>query len=123
MGAFGWVVSNNLGERAAEGMGPVPGATPNSYRSEAYGMLAMLCFLKRLAEFKFQYEPWQGNIAMDSLSLLDTIHGISRNDSGLVKGEILKQELVLLPLDPLLPEWDLLVNIRRLQNEMPGLQL
>lgn len=74
-------------------------------------------------EFTFQYEPWQGILATDSLSLLDTMHGISGNDSGLVEGEILKQELVLLPLNPLVPEWDSLVNTFHLLTEMPGLQL
>jgi hypothetical protein len=68
MGALGWTSSIDLGECAAEGMGPAPGAKPTLYRSEAYGMLAMLCFLNQLTEFTYQHEPWTGVIAADSLT-------------------------------------------------------
>jgi hypothetical protein len=122
MGAFGWTMSTDLGERSAEGMGPAPGAAPNSYRSEAYGMLAMLCFLKRLAEFTYQHEPWQGALATDSLSLVDTVLGIKRKLTP-TEAAASEPEPVQLPLDPLSPEWDLIVNIRRLFREMPGLSL
>ncbi|KAI2502879.1 hypothetical protein MHU86_11548 [Fragilaria crotonensis] len=123
MGAFGWTLSTDMGERTAEGMGPAPGATPNSYRSEAYGMLAMLCFLKRLAEFTYQHEPWQGTLATDSLSLVDTVLGIKRRRTLVEEVMSEQDEPVQLPLDPLSPEWDLIVNIRRLFSEMPGLTL
>ena len=121
LGAFGWTMSTDTGQRAAEGMGPAPGANPNSYRSEAYGMLAMLCFLKRLAEFTYQHEPWQGIIATDSLSLVDTLQGKTRDDLGIS----IEEEPVPVdwPLDPLCAEWDLLINIQRLLAEMPGLIL
>jgi hypothetical protein len=36
-------------------------------------MLAMVCFLRRLAEFTTQMEPWTGILATDSKSLLETI--------------------------------------------------
>lgn len=124
MGAYGWILSTDVGERAAEGMGPAPGATPTSYRSEAYGMLAILCFLKRLAEFTYQYEPWQGILATDSLSLIDTIRGVTRHDMGeTLDVEYLAHDPTLVPLDPFIPDWDLLVSIRRLLKEMPGLKL
>ena len=123
MGAYGWIVSTDLGERAVTGMGPAPGANPNSYRSEAYGMLAMLSFLKRLAEFTHQHTPWQGLLATDSLSLIDTIRGSKKHALGHVASADFEPEQVLLPLDPLCPEWDLIVNIRRLFIEMPDLQL
>ena len=61
MGTFGWVLSDAHGERLVGGMGPAPGANPTSYRSEAYGMLAILCFLRRLGE----YTDYQGAIARD----------------------------------------------------------
>ncbi|KAI2491344.1 hypothetical protein MHU86_23226 [Fragilaria crotonensis] len=83
-------------------------------------MLAMLCFLKR---FTSQYEPRQGVIATDSLSLIDTIRGVTRNEFGIEDRDPLEPDPVRLPLDPLSPEWDLLVNIRRLLHEMPGLKL
>ena len=82
---FGWTVSNDLGDRALEcTMGPAaPGANPNSYRSEAYGMLlSMLCFFRRLAEYTHQHEPWTGILATDSLRLIDTIRGVRRDAFG-----------------------------------------
>jgi hypothetical protein len=85
-------------------------------------MLAMLCFLKRLAEFTYQHEPWCGTLATDSLSLVETVLGIKRKPS-VMEAAVSEPEPVQLPLDPLSPEWDLIVNIRRLLCEMPGLSL
>ncbi len=42
MGNFGFVISTTKGTRLAKGNGPAPGAYPNSFRSEAYGVLATL---------------------------------------------------------------------------------
>lgn len=125
MGAYGWILSTDMGERAAEGMGPAPGANPNSrHWSEAYGMLTMQCFLKRLAEFTYQHEPWHGVIATDSLSSIDTLRGTKRKGMGSEVGAPSDQdEPVQLPLDPLSPEWDLVVNIRRSLSEIPSLQI
>lgn len=36
-------------------------------------MLALLVFLQRLAEYIQLHEPWQGIIATDSKSLIDTV--------------------------------------------------
>ena len=73
-GAFGWAVSTDIGERCATGMGPVRGAHPDSFRAEAYGMLAQLCFLTRLAQqYTGVVAPWTGVVATDSQSLLDAI--------------------------------------------------
>ena len=119
LGAYGWTMNNDVGQRAAEGMGPAPGAKPNSYRSEAYGMLAMLSFLRRLAEFTSQHEPWTGIIATDSLSLVDTIRGVRRNDKECADRDIPGQ-----PLDPAVsPEWDLVNLIRQILATMSALQL
>ncbi|KAI2507027.1 hypothetical protein MHU86_7412 [Fragilaria crotonensis] len=52
-GSFGWTMSNDIGERCANGMGPARSASPHAYRSESYGLLSLLCFLRRLAEFKY----------------------------------------------------------------------
>ena len=72
-GAFGWALSTDQGERVAKGIGPARGVKIDSYRAEAYGMLSLLCFLKRLAEFLGQKDEWHGIMAADSQSLLDTI--------------------------------------------------
>lgn len=48
--------------------------------------------------------------------MIDTIGGVTQNELGFVDGEMLEQEpiLLLLPLDPRCPEYDLVVNIQRL---------
>jgi hypothetical protein len=120
MGAFGWKISHNLGEGAAEGMGPAQGAKPTSYCFKACGMLAMLCFLQRLAEFTYQHEPWPGAIATDSLSFIDTIRGVYRSKHGIAYEDIQSEGL---PLETLNLEWDIVIDIRRLIAAMPNLQL
>ena len=72
-GAFGWTLSTANGVRVAQGMGPARGAKVDSYRAEAYGMLAVLCLLNRLAIFTNQNYPWQGILATDSQSLLEAL--------------------------------------------------
>jgi hypothetical protein len=69
-GAYGWMISTVLGDRTAKGMGPARGVQVDSYWAEAYGMLAILTILKRLAEFTVYMEPWSGILATDSQSLL-----------------------------------------------------
>jgi len=47
--SFGWVVADQSGVPWAMGAGPVSGYQPTSYRAEAYGILAVLCFLKQVS--------------------------------------------------------------------------
>jgi hypothetical protein len=117
-GAFGWAISTDIGERVAKGMGPARGAAPDSFRAEAYGMLATLCFLKRLAEFTGQHEPWAGVLATDSQSLLDTISAKGSADED-NKPKVKK--LHELSVDS--PEWDIVSNIIALLHSQPGLKL
>ena len=46
-GSFGFIISTTGGQRLAKGSGPSPGAHPNSFRSEAYGVLATMKWLQR----------------------------------------------------------------------------
>ena len=119
-GSFGWMLSSDLGERLASGMGPASGQRPNSYRSEGYGMLALLCFLHRLAEYINLHEPWHGIIATDSKSLVDTVRGKVRPELNNQTTKVPWRR----PLDPLSSEWDVVVvGIQHLLNEMPGLKM
>jgi hypothetical protein len=123
-GSFGWAMSDDRGMRVATGMGPARSPTPYSYRSEGYGMLAMLCFLKRLAEFTEQWEPWHGIVATDSQSVIDTLHGRTPNDAADPYGDLASRTNILdVVLDPLIPEWDVIASIQTLLREMPGLTL
>ena len=103
-------MSDDAGHRVATGTGPARSRTPYSYRSESYGMLALLCFLKRLAEFTNQWDPWHGTVATDSLSLTDTLRGktyTSADPYGALSQD--KANLTTVILDPLIAEWDIIL--------------
>ena len=53
---FGFVISTLQGLRLARGNGPAPGSYPNSFRSEAYGVLATLRWL-RFTMMRLDVEP------------------------------------------------------------------
>ena len=119
-GSYGWILSTDTGDRLARGMGPARGATVDSYRAEAYGMLTILCFLRRLAEFTTQMEPWRGILATDSKSLLDTI--TEKPPKGF-RGSPYGKRKLLQHLDVKCPEWDLLSSIITELQRWPGLEL
>jgi hypothetical protein len=121
-GAFGWALSNMEGERAARGMGPSRGSVMNSYRSECSGLLALLRFLVRLAEYTSMEGTWTGTIGTDSQSMLDTIFGRS-SDSGPAAINPTSLPPSSTPLNPLIPEWDLLVEIRHSLSQLPSVKL
>ena len=56
-GSFGWVLSTEHGHRVATGMGPARGPRPALYRAEGYGLLNILRFLIRVAEFTGKSNP------------------------------------------------------------------
>ncbi|KAI2498549.1 hypothetical protein MHU86_15945 [Fragilaria crotonensis] len=121
-GSFGWMISTSQGERVATGMGPSRGYVMDSYRAECSGMLSILRFLLRLSEYTNMIEPWDGTIGTDSQSMLDTIFGRDR-DGGPAASAPTALPRNLTPLDPLIPEWDLLVEIRYALTHMPGVKL
>lgn len=79
-GVFGWMMSNTEGERAASGMGPARGAAMDSYRAECTGMLSLLRFLLRLAQFMNMDERWRGLIGTDSQSVIDALYDDDETD-------------------------------------------
>ena len=57
-GTFGFIVSNLQGLRLAKCCGPAPGSYPNSFRSESYGVLALLRWLRlMLLRFGLRLPP------------------------------------------------------------------
>jgi hypothetical protein len=117
-GAFGWAISTDIGDRVAKGMGPARGATPDSFRAEAYGMLAVLSFLQRLAEFTGQHEPWVGVLATDSQRLLDTILAKT-----CASGDNHPNVKTLQEVSVESPEWDLVSSVIVHLHSQPGLTL
>jgi hypothetical protein len=117
-GSFGWTMSDNLGERVATGMGPARSRLPNLYHSEGYGLLSMLCFLKRIAEFTMKHEPWRDIVATDSQSLINTIQGCNPDEPlpALKRAPLSYRKA----LDPLDPAWGIVFTIQKLLSAMPG---
>ncbi|KAI2511880.1 hypothetical protein MHU86_2396 [Fragilaria crotonensis] len=118
-GAFGWMISAPTGERMASGNGPSRGATVDSYRAECSGMLAILRFLIRLAEYSEMFGEWTGTIGTDSQSLLDRLFG--KQKEGQEPLEYVATHLQ--PLDVLTPEWDLLIEIQASLRRLPDIRL
>jgi hypothetical protein len=112
------------GERVAWGMGPAYGMRPQSYRAEGYGLLSILRFLIRMAEFTEKTDPWSGIIGTDSLSVLDTLQGKVQAGVGRDRMHapiIMRGEAVV--LDTLSADWDVLVEIQYAMTQLPGIQL
>jgi hypothetical protein len=120
--SFGWVLSTDIGERVATGIGPVRGPPPTSYHAEACAMLSFLRFMIRLAEYTGMIEPWTGSLVSDSESVLNTLHGKDMREKEidavhliLTKGPII--------LDVLCPDWDILIEIQTALLILPGITM
>ena len=73
-GAFGWMLSNDPGERLASGMGPARGYRPTSYRAEGYGILSLLRFLIQVSEYTHTaFEPWKGTLQTVKSSVMHIV--------------------------------------------------
>jgi hypothetical protein len=99
--------------------GPVRGAHSDSFRAEAYRMLATLCFFTRLAQYTGVVEPWTGEVATDSQSLLDAISFKPFTTEFPVfahNGRVLKD---VASIDVQSPEWDLVSMILRVLSDLP----
>ena len=131
--AFGWTISTTQGERIATGKGPANGYRPMSYRAEAYGLLSILRFVIRIAEFTGHTEAWKdsltgelidwwGTLATDGLSVLQTLRG--QSDDCIQPQEpiifIPKKEV---ELDVLCPDWDVLREIQVSMKQLPQVNL
>ena len=124
-GSFGWTISDPDGGRWATGMGPAHGSRTNSFRSESYGMLSGLCFLRRLLEFTGQSHIWQGILGTDSQSLIDTVLAQPCSSSDQVDGnDIVRIRLIKsYPLEPMSPDWDIVRGIQVLLQSLPEITL
>ena len=120
-GAYGWVLCTDQGVQAATGMGPARGPRPSSYRAEAYGLLSILRFLIRIAEFTGTIDPWHGTLATDSQSVLKTLGGGDKKFLAL--DEPVRIDGTTVVLDVLCPDWDILIEIQHALEQLPGLCL
>jgi exonuclease III len=122
-GSFGWVLCTSEGARAVTCMGPARGPRPTSFRAEGYGLLSFLLFLRRVAEFTFMHDPWIGTIATDSKSLLQTLKGIDRTQPSPNFDTPLRIDGNSTTLEPMQPDWDILIEIQNALSQLPEIQL
>jgi hypothetical protein len=104
-------------------MGPGRGPRPTSFRAEGYGMLSFLLFLRRVSEFTSMHDPWIGTIATDSESLLKTL----KSPAGKYPSPRLETPHRIAgdstTLDPLQPDWDILIEIQHALSHLPEITL
>ena len=123
-GAFGWAMRNEHGVSVATGMGPARGGgTITSYRAEAYGLLALMRFLIRMAEFTEMQQPWIGRIATDSLSLLDTLRGKDDTRMERERDEPINLSGSKVELNCISADWDVLIEIQDALTKLPQICL
>jgi exonuclease III len=116
-GAYGWVLSTDRGVRLVFGKGPVRGYHPTSFRAEGVGLLSLLRFLIRIAQYTMMHEPWSGTVVTDSKSLLDVLFGTDDTTDN-------EQPPPQLPyLEPTQADWDVLVELRHSLERLPGITL
>ena len=120
-GAFRWILSTDTGEHAATGMGPARGYRPTSYRAEGVGILSLLRFLIRVAEYTSHHEPWRGTIVTDSQSVLKTLAGGDVNPDEKDEPVSIDGERVL--VNALCPDWDVLIETQHALLQLPELTL
>lgn len=84
-------------------------------------------FLCRLAEFTGKHDQWLGIIATDSQSLIDTVQQKQAPAASLngatVPSDTDMATIPSFPLEPTLPEWDVLRGSQALLHDMPQLAL
>ena len=120
-GAFGWTIRNEQGVRAAFGMGPARGSAVFSYRAESCGLLSVLRFLIRIAEYTDMHFQWKGILATDAQSVLDTLSG--EDGDPMESEEPINLDGADVVLDVLCPEWDVLKEIQAALRVLPGIRL
>jgi hypothetical protein len=84
-------------------------------------MLAILRFLIRLASYTDMFCTWAGTVGTDSQSLLDTLFGRNTTTATTIDSANITSGLP--QLDPLIPEWDLLTEIRHTLQHLPFVKL
>ena len=102
-------------------MGPTRGRRVHSYRADACGILSFLRFLIRISHFTQMHDQWHGVLATDSQSVLDTLFG--RDSDNPHHDHSMQRGRAPVELDPMCPEWDVLIEIQVALRELPRVRL
>ena len=99
-------------------MGPTRGFQPTPFRAEGVGLLSLLRFIIRLAEYTGKFEECQtGVIATDSKSILDTLFGIEQSKKVCQAIRKFKE------IETLSPDWDIVEELQTTLAVLPGITL
>ena len=98
-GSFGWIISDNEGNRLVRGRGPAFGHAISSYRAEAYGMLSLLRFLVSMRDIHGRgTQPRAMALVCDNQGLVKTVTKM-------------RQHSTIFPNTTMEPEWDIIAQI------------
>jgi exonuclease III len=106
--SFGFVVATQQGKRLVCGNGPAPGSYPNSFRSEAYGLLSTVLWLQQI----LRHLPPLRRPIPKVIHYMDNQSVISRVDS-------LRKSKYASPNDHLKPEHDVIQEIVVILSNLP----
>ena len=87
------------------------------------GLLSNLWFLIRMAEFAEMHMPWNGIVASDSQSVLDTLFGHDELRRERDRDEPINLSGSTVILNCLLPDWDVLIEIQHALSQLPNIKL
>lgn len=112
VGSYAWVLSSPSGQRVLRGSGPVRGGRISSYRAEAYGVLAAVRFIHHVMKYTSMSIPFHGQMACDNKAIVQQVSTflptpVLGNDGQTSTTGVRRH----FTLDPLAPEWDLLIEI------------
>ena len=105
-GTFGFVFSTNQGRRMIKGSGVAPGAQPNSFRSEAYGVLATLCVFRHVLASEEIHDTIEAMHFLDNESVIKSIQQTHRR-------------MYETPAQKLYPEQDVIDEISKTLHALP----
>lgn len=103
---FGFVITDGRKNRIVRGRGPVPGWLISSFRAEAYGILALLCWLHELQNFTGMKFQCIFHHYVDNTSILRRIYRLRRRKYHTVNST-------------LLPDWDVVSQILDTLTHLP----
>jgi hypothetical protein len=106
-GSFAWIIADGSGNRIARCHGPSFGHKISSYRSEAYGILSVLRYIKRLSEIRFRSAgstPGNSGATLKSRLICD-------NQAVILRIEKLRMFTNIYPNTTLESEYDVIAEI------------
>ena len=77
-GSFGYIMATKMGRRLVRGFGPAPGSYANSFRSEAYGVLAAIRWLHQAITIQPPDHQYTIQLFLDNQSVINRIEQMGK---------------------------------------------